>query len=337
MAITTCPDAHTHITDIECQSLAEVFEFLDPASDRWWLDHRPKMVLRGLGEFELPLVPKSWRDDDSAQSVRAISTRDMWEIAFPFTRFGIDPGPIRDRTYTVAQQAYAEVFAMRELSGLATELGLDCPPWPRFEIREAMEHFLGGGDNFFVPDSLTAVAQHYSLPTRLLDWTSNPLVALFFAASDQSGIARVDSNSMVVWALNRSPLIPPLGQVKLQVFEPPPRGNEFMRVQRGCFTWLSGAEHFYIENGRWPDARELFDARRGLVIPPSVLRIRIPKALSKEIIARLWRHGIHEASIMPSIPNVAKTLQSQWRLAAEQAIKDAEKITMPQIKPTAEQ
>lgn len=42
------------------------------------------------------------------------------------------------------------------------------------------------------------LAQHYGLPTRLLDWSESPLVALYFAVANEEN----DSKSGTLWALD---------------------------------------------------------------------------------------------------------------------------------------
>ncbi len=44
--------------------------------------------------------------------------------------------------------------------------------------------------------------QHYGAPTRLLDWTDNPLVALYFALHSATNDDREPDTNAVVWVLN---------------------------------------------------------------------------------------------------------------------------------------
>ncbi len=55
--------------------------------------------------------------------------------------------------------------------------------------RTAQDPILVGKDDW---DCLV-YAQHYGMATRLLDWTTNPLIALWFAAIDQD----VDKNGYI--------------------------------------------------------------------------------------------------------------------------------------------
>lgn len=63
-------------------------------------------------------------------------------------------------------------------------------------------------NNFNDPWDLTFFMQHYGIPTRLLDWTENPLTALHFALINSPHIRRKRENIIIytqdaiVWVLN---------------------------------------------------------------------------------------------------------------------------------------
>jgi hypothetical protein len=95
------------------------------------------------------------------------------------------------------------------------------------------------------------LARHYELPTRILDWSSNPLVALYFACSPE----RESSREGAVWGLLRIPdetadvrilAIPEPDPISLFPGNPvavkliyPVYNSERITAQKGIFSWHS--------------------------------------------------------------------------------------------------
>ena len=163
------------------------------------------------------------------------------------------------------------------------------------------------------------VAQHYGLPTRLLDWTQNAAVALFFACSqepDADGLVvilnpielnqRVDPRLPRVFNPQKdgdiiSPYFKLGGRVsargKRTIAINPTWNTERIAMQQGVFT-LHGSREFDLDRGQ----------------ASSLLYVPILNEHKEALLNELERVGIGEMFIFPEPEHVCAHLRRTARL-----------------------
>ncbi len=134
----------------------------------------------------------------------------------------------------------------------------------RKDQKIVIEHFFGKinnlngdwfSDSFF---ELAVFAQHYGVPTRLLDWTKNPFIASYFACSYALSTDYHVDKKISIWILNSAELTGELKEV-LEVLEPPKGINQHISHQQGVLTYTIVRDEIYKKFGLRPKLHEILD------------------------------------------------------------------------------
>jgi len=150
-------------------------------------------------------------------------------------------------------------------------------------------------------------AQHFGLKTRLLDWSSNPLVGIWFSCNnntdwDKDGVIYifiVEKKHL----LDRNKDKSPFERNSTKVYKPH-LNNERIIAQSGWFTahGFSTSSHMFVR------------LNKNKYLRSHIRKVVVPSKIKEEITNKLSILGINHEKLFPDIEGICKQLNLEYQL-----------------------
>lgn len=200
--------------------------------------------------------------------------------------------------HSVENRIFLERNFLKEFIENCDEIGFPLPNDSR-EFRKKyvnefrIENYLNNINTWPESDlyDVMALAQHYGMPTRLLDWSKKAYVAAYFAASSflsSSNEERDNIEKLAIWVLNTSceNLYP-----RLEIIKSPSYGlNKNIVSQSGCFTLLRDEHEHRSDNFNVPIPLDEYIS--GILGFNHLQKITIPVEFAPEILDKCKLYGV---------------------------------------------
>jgi hypothetical protein len=215
------------------------------------------------------------------------------------------------------EQANAEYYAIYEFLQLADSLGLEVPGDSYMfrgnaRFRNVVGNWELGIGDWPKPEllELLAIAQHHGVPTRLLDFSFRPGVAVFFALSDDANTAA--DGQFAVWAVDLDFIAwSAIHGDRIGLVTVPRARNTNLHAQHGLFLYdMRRQKNDPVELNRIIEieAERVWktESSRSDWVP--ITKVVAPRSIAGKVLMALELDGFDEPHLRPSFDAVVACL-----------------------------
>ncbi len=276
-----------NLVEMSFDTAHQLLDFVSPLNPHW---SGGRYIFRGQPRDEYKLTP-------------SVCRRGVGSFAYGSPRRVFDA--------STSGQVSFELEILRKFLEGCDRSGLTVPGY----TEEISRMLVDGWDSFQSPDipwpstylyEIMAVAQHYDVPTRLLDWTERSFVACYFAASSANFEFDNASSRIAIWALDTTYS---KHWKTVKVIRTPGGTSKNQAAQSGLFTTheVTGYDlNDLYQVEALEDVEEIYTVT-GSHRP--LIKMTLPLAEAPALLDLCSRLGVDGSTLFPGFHGVAKSVR----------------------------